>query len=53
MSAHIADVNTNDLGDCRICECDDGVGAPYYVGSRILVGRVCRSCKKEIFGVSS
>ena len=42
-----------ELGNCRFCEEDDGVGAVHYVGDRILVGRVCQSCKKLIFGVSS
>lgn len=42
-----------ELGNCRFCEEDDGVGAVHYVGDRVLVGRVCRGYKKEILGVSS
>ena len=42
-----------ELDNCRFCEKDDGVGAPYYVGDKILVGRLCRACKKEVLGVSS
>ena len=42
-----------ELGNCRFCEEEDGVGAPHYVGDKILAERLCRACKKGILGVFS
>ena len=53
MSARSSEFEPPELGDCRFYGCGDSVGAPHYVGDKILVGRVCRGCQKGIFGVSS